>query len=95
VTSLRLSGSVLHNPVVPLLVRVLLRNGCFFGSAVGQIRHNIINLHNTINARLNTRFQWLAILRIREIQFQVSAWRQGTLFFREFPQFKTKLSGRP
>jgi hypothetical protein len=40
---LHLSGSVftepfhisgLHNPVVPLFVRVLLRNGCFFGSAV-------------------------------------------------------------
>jgi hypothetical protein len=43
VTSLRLRGSVfteplprsaLHNPVVPLLVRVLLRNGCFPGSTV-------------------------------------------------------------
>jgi hypothetical protein len=42
-TSLRLRGSVfteplprngLHNPVVPLLVRVLLRNGCFCGSTV-------------------------------------------------------------
>jgi hypothetical protein len=43
VTSLRLLGSVftellprsgLHNPVVPLLVRLLRRNGCFCGSAV-------------------------------------------------------------
>jgi hypothetical protein len=24
----------LHNPVVPLLVRVILRNGCFYGSTV-------------------------------------------------------------
>jgi hypothetical protein len=43
VTSLRLRGSVitetlprsgLHNPVVPLLVRVLLRNVCFCGSTI-------------------------------------------------------------
>jgi hypothetical protein len=43
VTSLHLLGGVfteplvrsgLHNPVVPLFVRVLLRNGCFYGSTV-------------------------------------------------------------
>jgi hypothetical protein len=43
VTSLRLRGSVfteplprsgLQNPVVPLLVRVLRRNGCFYGSTL-------------------------------------------------------------